>query len=778
MILLSNSACSSKKYLHEDEYLVRKTEFTLSDKKDDEYLQRAKAEIKNLPHLKPNSRRLFVFPRERGWMRIQQKEDTTAWNRFVLNNFTEPPSIYDSIVVNQSARTFERHLRSKGFLYATVSPEASFRDQEVHIEYIIYPGRLFKVDSISFITEDKEVKELLYRNKRQSLFQKNSPISRENYDREIRRITQLLRNSGYYEFYPNYISTIQMGDTLKPNVPISIEILPPLPDSLHRRYLIRYIKIFADHDPFARQEIEFEFKQDSIQYFFRNEPAIKISRIENNVFFRGGDLYNMDNYNKTIRRLGNLSYYRFPSILIDSETEDGYHLDYTIFLRPNLKFDQTATFELSYSRIQQATSLLGFLFSHSLENRNVFGGSERLVINFEAGFETPLTSISTGNTFNIGLGTELISPRFKDYTGMFNLANRLRLGNLLLLGDDFIGQIRSEGDIKVSANVGISQYQLFYRYIYLNAAYGIALQRNLTDYYDIKMMGINYWSPKELSQFDQLIGEDILFRRRFSKRLITGFLFKELAFRHETRPNRFGETYAVLANFELSGHEIGIVNAVAKVFGKDKLINELRLGNDTITFAKYVRLDLDARYTKAYSSSQSLATRGFIGLALPLSKSSNIPYIKQYSAGGAFSVRAWQLRELGPGSLRDTIAEERNILFYQAGDFRLEFNAEYRFRLFWLLEGALFTDVGNVWNVGLDSDRRARLKWKFYEELAIGAGLGLRLNFDLFIARFDFAYKVKTPFKEQQTNSYWATRKFSDFHPRNMTVNFAIGYPF
>lgn len=778
VLLITSSSCSSKKFLSEDDYLVRSSDFKVVDQRSDLYLQRAKAELKNLPHIKPNTRRLFVFPRERTWLRINQKEEKSSWNEFVLRNFAEEPALFDSLIVDQSSRAFERHLRSKGYFNAKVTTKVELENQKAHIQYLLHPGRLFLADSLNYITRDTAVKELLEKTMGESFLSSGNPISRENYDREVRRVTELLRNRGYYEFYPNYLSALQLGDTSKTNIAVSIEIAPPLPDSLHRRYFIRDITVFADHDPFARQEITHEFKRDSIHYKFRNEPQIRVSRIENNIFFRRGDLYNMEEYNKTIRRLGNLSYYRFPSIIIDSDTEDGYYLDYTILLRPNLKFAQTASFELSYSRIQPSTSLLGFLFSHSLENRNVFGGSEQLVINFEAGFETPLRSISSGNTFNISIGADLISPRFRDYNGMLTLANRLRIGDRKLLGDDFYNQIRTESDIKVSANAGMSQYQLFYRYVFMNLGYGVTIQRSPTRFYDIKMLGINYWSPTELSDFDQLIGEDILFRRRFSKRLITGFLFKELAFRHETRPNRFGESYALLANFELSGLEIGLINSTSRLLGGERLINEVRLGNDTITFAKYVRLDLDARFTKAYTSTQTLATRGFIGLAIPLSKRSNIPYIKQYTAGGAFSVRAWQLRELGPGSLRDTIAEERNILFYQARDFRLEFNAEYRFNLFWLLEGAFFADVGNVWNLGNDADRRSRLKWNFYEELAIGAGFGLRLNFDLFIARFDFAYKIKEPFKDPKTDSYWVMRSFRDLYPRNMTVNFAIGYPF
>ena len=777
--LLLSSSCSSKRYLPEGEKLLTQTSIEMEEPNDDPYLTSAKGELKNIPQLRPNSSILWFIPKERSYLRIQQKQDTTAWNRFILRNFAEEPAFYDSLKIANAERAFERHMRSRGYFNARVDHEVEFKRYKAKVKYRVTPGRLFLSDTLQYTTEDTEVKDLLLKHKNESIFRQSVPISRENYEKESRRITRLLRNNGYYEFYSNYISNIQLGDTSRSLINVSINIAPPRPDSIHRKYTVRDIRVFPDHNPFAEGSPSFYDEVNGISYYFRDEPRIKLSRIENNIFFSPGDLYKSDQYDRTIRQLGNLSYYRFPSIIINPDTTDGgYHLDYELLLRPNNQIVDSRTYELSFSRVQNVTSLLGFSFSNTLENRNVFGGSERLLVNFEAGLEIALRSISTGNSFNIRLGADLISPKFEDYTGMFRVANFLRVGDRRLLGNDFFNQIKTEGDVNLNVNLGVSQYQHFYSYTFFNTSYGISLQRTQNKFYDITMLGINYWSPRQLSDFDNLIGEDILFRRRFNKRLITGFLFKELTFRYETRPNRFGESYSALFNFELSGHEIGLINSISRLLSGDKLIDEIKIGSDNISFAKYVKTDIDARYTKAYSQGRSLALRGFVGMALPLSETSNIPYIKQYFAGGAYSVRAWQLRELGPGSLRDTLADDRNLLFYQAGDFRLEFNAEYRFDLIWVLEGAAFVDVGNVWNLDGDAGRETRLKWDFYKEFAIGAGIGLRFNFDFFIARFDFAYKVKTPYKDPITNSYWAIRSPSDLKLRNISVNFAIGYPF
>jgi len=776
--ILLTTSCSSKKFLGDGEYLVRGTEIKVDGADDDPYLRDLKNEMRNIPHPRPNSRIFWFIPRERSYFRIQQKQDTTGWDRFILRNFAETPTLKDSFKIDRAAGAFERYFRTKGYYNARVDYEVSVKKHRAFIKYKVEPRRLYKADSIVFKADDREVLKILNAHREESNFQRGSPLSRENYDAEARRITRLLRNSGYYEFYPNYISTLRLGDTTRSHINVALEISPPLPDSIHRKYTIRNIDVYPDHDPFERTAPQFQSTENGINYHFRNEPEIKTSRIKNNIFFRTGDRYNMDEYNRTIRRLGSLSWFRFPSILTHPDTTDGYYLDYEILLRPNARFERFTNFEFSYSRVQNITSLLGFTFSNSLENRNVFGGSERLVIDFEAGIETALRSLSTGNTFNLRIGGDLTSPQFRDYTGMFGLANNIRIGNFKLLSDDFYEDIRSEGNINVNVNAGISQYQQFYNYTFLNASYGISLQRSPTQFYDIRMLGINYWSPRELSDFDELVGDDVLFRRRFTKRLLTGFLFKELTYRYDGRPNRFGESWSVLANLEFSGHEIGIINSVSKLISGDRLIDQVKIGRDTVSFAKYVRFDLDGRFHKAFSPSRKLALRGFAGAAIPLSSSTNIPYIKQFFGGGAYGIRAWQLRELGPGGLIDTLAGDRNILFYQSGDIRLEVNAEYRFDLIWALEGATFIDIGNVWNISSDADPVTRLSWDFYRQLAIGAGFGLRFNFDFFVARFDFAYKVKTPYRDPKTDSYWAMRSLSDLGFRNLTLNFAIGYPF
>lgn len=778
VILMIMSSCSSKKFLSEGQYLIEENQIKIEGNGNEDYLNALKNEMQNIPHPKPNRSLLFFIPRERTYLKVQQKQDTTAVNRFILRNFAEPPSFYDTTQINIAANSFERFFKNNGYFNSKVTPSVELKKHRAFVTYKVKPGRLFMADSIIYQTSDEEVSRLLEKNRRNSRFTKGTPISRENYDAESRRITTLLRNHGYYEFYPNYISNLQLGDTVGSHINLTMTISPPSPDTVHRKYTVRNIEVFPDHDPFVSESPSIIKEEKGIKFLFRKEPQIKIYRIQNNIFFSKGDLYSMEGYNRTIRRLGSLSYYRFPSIIVNPVEEGNHELDYTILLRPNKKFASSTNFEFSFSRVQGVTSLLGLLFSNSLENRNVFGGSEKLVINFEAGIETALRSFSTGTTFNLRLGGDLTSPQFRDYTGMFGIANRLRIGDNYLLGDEFFDKIKSEGNVNLNLNFGISQYQSFYNYIFLNASYGITVQRSPTKFYDIRMLGINYWSPRELSDFDVLVGDDILFRRRFTKRLITGFLFKELRFRFESRPNRFGESYSVLANFEMSGHEIGLINSAFELFGEEKPIRELRLGQDTLSFAKYIRLDFEGRYNKAYTPGLKLALRSYVGAAIPLSKSSNIPYIKQFFSGGAYSVRAWQLRELGPGSLKDTMAQDQNILFYQAGDFKLEFNAEYRFDLFWVLEGAAFIDIGNVWDLSSDADSKTRLSWDFYKDLAIGAGVGLRFNFDFFIARFDFAYKVKTPYRDPKTNSYWVIQKPSDFKLKDTSVNFAIGYPF
>ena len=233
----------------------------------------------------------------------------------------------------------------------------------------------------------------------------------------------------------------------------------------------------------------------------------------------------------------------------------------------------------------------------------------------------------------------------------------------------------------------------------------------------------------------------------------------------------------VINNLELSGSEVYLANKLYNTISGTKNIWALA---DQISFAKYVRYEFDGRYNKEYSRTSSFAARLNAGIIIPFGDNKVAPFIRQFGVGGPNSLRAWNIKEPGPGGYRDpqTKVKDTPGIFVNQGDIRLEMNAEYRFKIFLVMDGALFVDAGNVWVLKDDATRpNASISTSFYKQIALGAGYGVRLNFDFFIIRFDFGYKLRSPFTDDYKKSQWYS--FKEIRQQGLgNVQVGVNYPF
>jgi hypothetical protein len=223
-------------------------------------------------------------------------------------------------------------------------------------------------------------------------------------------------------------------------------------------------------------------------------------------------------------------------------------------------------------------------------------------------------------------------------------------------------------------------------------------------------------------------------------------------------------------NAEASGNLPGLIG---KLSGAEKTDGSYQLFNQP--FAQYIRADIDVRYNVILNDVSSIVYRGFAGAGIPYGNSRAIPFEKQYFGGGANGIRAWQVRTLGPGSFipSDTIG-----FLNQTADIKIEANAEYRFKLFWILEGALFLDAGNIWSFNSYDTRpgsQFRFK-KFIDDIAVGTGAGLRLDLNFVLFRTDLGMKLRDPWLDKGSRWIFANRPYN--FRDDFTLVFAIGYPF
>jgi outer membrane protein assembly factor BamA len=233
---------------------------------------------------------------------------------------------------------------------------------------------------------------------------------------------------------------------------------------------------------------------------------------------------------------------------------------------------------------------------------------------------------------------------------------------------------------------------------------------------------------------------------------------------------------------ELSGIEILALNELTNVIrGSRKefvLGRKNALDEDVVNFSHYAKGELDLIYTRDFSQSSQFAFKLNIGIASPFGGyTRQVPYLKQFFVGGALSNRAWQIRELGPGSYQDLTPTNQYLPFYQTGDFKIDMSAELRFDIIWYFKGAIFVDAANVWTLNENDATRpgAELSHNFYKEFGIGYGFGIRLDLDFFIIRLDFGYKLHNPYPVD--DSRWLKKNLKQF-PGGAEPQIAVGLPF
>jgi outer membrane protein assembly factor BamA len=243
------------------------------------------------------------------------------------------------------------------------------------------------------------------------------------------------------------------------------------------------------------------------------------------------------------------------------------------------------------------------------------------------------------------------------------------------------------------------------------------------------------------------------------------FTYNEMINRNQTHQ------FFVNSTLDVAGNSIGL-------FGKQQVAGQPKefLG---LQYAQYAKADVDFRYHFNFGrkKEQTIATRFFAGYGLAYGNSEVVPFVKQYFSGGPYSVRAFNIRSLGPGTYTDTSNQNNSSFFDRTGNIRLEANVEYRFPIYSFLKGAVFADAGNVWNsVGnpafadANGNQTDRFSSNFINELGMGAGIGLRVDIQGFVIRFDLAAPFHDPGLPEGDRL--------DFRFDEPVLNFAIGYSF
>ncbi|MEY3051204.1 MAG: hypothetical protein RLY31_989 [Bacteroidota bacterium] len=774
--------------------MKRRARNNLRDELDDLYRQR------------PNRRLFYGVPRHYFYYAAQDTAGRSRLARFVRtylgNTWGEDPVLYDSILTLESAENMTYYLRNRGYFKASVAcktDRATSYPHKAKVTYHVSPGPLYTIDSVEFLSEDSTVAALLQETSASTLLKKGSPVDVKLYDQEVARLTRFLRNNGYAYFYPQYISPLQAVDSsdTRRTVSVQLEILLPPGKERHEQFTVGNIYVYPNYDPVEQSLGQPDTLIDGLFFASAGKDFwVRPKTLANSFYIRSGQLFSQEKLDNSERQLSSLGVFLPLVINYHRDTLAEGLLNFHVPLSAARKWEVGYDFDLNTTErrgIVGNQNLIGLNFSPTLRNRNFLRGAELMVGNLNFGIELALFNGSGSfvNALDFQLQNDLHIPRFVDYLRLWKGLDRSGI-----LGDTFYERLRQRANTRLSAGFNSLTLLNNYQLQFFNTSFGYDIPVSLHHRVLLNHFGVDLVIPtiQPNSSFDSLLNKVPSLQNSFSKQFISGLLLRDISFIYSHAPQFSRSAWYFRGYFDLSGLE---------AMGANKLYELIsgapsRWNLFSVDFSHYAKLELDGRYILSLGKRQSFVTRLNLGAALPFHYSEQVPYVKQFYVGGPYSIRGWYARELGPGLFVDPITQAANNrpLFYQSGNYKIEFNLEYRFFLsrplgLFNLHGALFLDGGNVWTHKPDPARPGShfalqrqtdengtvIQDAFFREIALASGFGTRWDFTYFVLRLDLGTPVRNNFPDPGRRlSYW--KDLSRWNVRDIRYQLALGYPF
>ena len=663
---------------------------------------------------------------------VRQKEKPKLFS-LIKNPFSRKPVVYDSLQASLSCRDLQVAMRNQGYLGAGVSLYTTVKGRKLKARYVLHPGEAYSLGRVTYTVEDDSIRHLLQDELHdQPQLKPGTRFSVSALDGERKRLTELLSNEGYFRFNKDFIQ--YSADTIAGEKDIALTLFlhkyranSHQPFTLHPRYKVRNV-LFSGGGA------------DSTRIHLRRQVLLNATAIREN------DYYDASALQTTYNNFARLQAVKYTNIRFE-ELPDTNLLDCHIQISTNKP--STISFQPEGTN---TSGNLGAAATLTYTNRNLFRGSELLSIELRGAYEAikGLEGYTDENYTEYSIQTKLTFPRFVAPFLSRSFRRRQTASTEFALSWNL--QNRPEFHRRVLSGV--------WRYKWSEPRHHLNWRFDVIDLNYVHMPWIS--STFKEQYLDNNTSRNAILRYNYEDLFIMKI---GLGLQYNNGVN------AVRANIETSGN---VLNGLSHLTGqKPNESGQYTLLN--IAYAQYAKIDLDYTHLMQFDKRNALALHAALGVAYPYGNSTVLPFEKRYFSGGANSVRGWGVRELGPGKFRGT--DGRIDFINQTGDVKLDLNAEYRTSLFWKFQGALFVDAGNIWTLRDYEDQPGgQFKFsEFYKQIAVAYGLGIRLNFDYFIIRFDMGMKAINPAYETE-NEHWAI-----IHPRlsrDFSFHFAVGLPF
>jgi outer membrane protein insertion porin family len=803
-VLLFATGCNTTRQVPQGQYLLRKTTVNIKVK----HKMLRKSEIKdNLSRIqaqKPNSRFLGIFPLKLALYNSRRKKYRDDTTNFQLKSKTvEKPVIFDSAILRRSAQDMKSYMYNQGYFYARVTDTFKYKKRKAYVTFNVIPEKNYAINKVTYSADDSLIGKIVNSGASQSGLIAKKEFAMSMLEDERGRVTTLLRDHGYYRFAQDNITFVldtvnkaifHNADNLfegaanfakgqqasqPPTININVIIAITDDSAVYTAYTVKSVRVFPDfvNNTDLRNNTLIRKHLRDVEFFY-HKYYVNANVLYQHMYLLPDKQYTQSDYDKTITKLNELGIFQYIRIVFREDSVNNNMLNCTIEMDKTKKHDFSANVEVSNG----STYTAGVSPSLSFRDRNFAHGANLLTASVNYGLESIYNANLGAGFFKdfyiitqyYGFNTSLDIPKF-----LAPIASRLFNNSSLphtilsigynLMDRNFTGLAPVDSALKDSAE--------YFTLINTSASFAYSWHASQTITWSLSPAFINIIRlPRESPAFKARLDSNAFLRDSYKETFIEG---ENLTFTYSDLDKKHGKNYSFV--------KLGVEEAGGLLSGINSLGTALNnLYN--INYAQYTKFDFDSRHYFTYPKS-TIAVRFVGGVGVPYGQSQILPYIKQYFVGGPYSLRGWRIRSLGPGSYYNPKDLTAINLIDRTGDIKLEWNGEYRFFIVNLvagaakLNGAFFTDAGNIWLTHSDPSYPGG-EFKFNtlgQDIAADIGVGARVDIASFLTlRMDVAMPIKKPYVTTNSGFVFDQIDFKDANWRsnNIIFNLSIGYPF
>ncbi|PWN63253.1 BamA/TamA family outer membrane protein [Chryseobacterium oncorhynchi] len=753
-------SCSNTRFLKENQMLYTgatvKIENDTISKKEKKELQSA-LEANLTP--KPNSTFLGMRPKLYFYNIAKEPKKDKGFNYWLKYKMGEKPVLLGDVDREFNKDIIENYSENKGYFNAKATYDTVSKNKKAQVIYTVRPGARYLVDGVKFQKDSTLINQEIQNLANKTILKNGRPFDLDVIKAERERIDNSLKERGFYYFHPDNI-IVQADSTVNKNhkVELNVKLKENTPNLATQQFSIDKVVVFPNYNIQDVKDGKYSIPMDKDSlgkyafddiYVIDPQHKFKPKIFDRALYFKKGDLYNRSNHNLTLNRLISLGVFKFVKNEFVTSDSLSHKFDAYYLLTPR----QIQSLRLEALGRTNSASYAGSELNLNWTHRNFFRGAEQFKASIYGAFDFQMGGAQDANNiFRAGTNVQLSIPRIVA-PFRFHSSSEFVPRTNITLGYEFQNRTK------------------YYTLNNFTGSFGYLWKENARKEHELKVIDITLVSPAKVTAAYETMSEgNPAMKRIVERQLIFGPTYS-YTYTNTMQPKT--NTIYYKGTLDLAGNITGLATGADVKKDKERKI----FG---IPFSQYVKIENDFRFYHKFTEKSSLATRFIGGIAYPYGNSEFVPFSKQFFSGGSNSIRAFRARTLGPGSF-DPRTIDPGTYFDQSGDIKLELNAEYRANLYKFLNAAVFVDAGNIWLLNDDKNRPgAKFTKDFLNEIAVGAGVGLRLDFSILILRLDLAMPLRVPYYEK--GNRWAFDKInfgdSNWRKDNLVFNIAIGYPF